>query len=186
MFNSPAAAKPAGTRAPESILIPLTSFPSTFEPPTAHSDMRLWTLHPRYLDPPGLVAAWREALLAQKVLSGGTRGYCNHPQLIRFRSHPKPSAAIAAFLDGLLAEAKTRGYRFDRSKIRHRTLKEPMDETHGQLMLEFHHLKLKLAARSPSHARHMESIAVPEPHPLFRIVPGGVRPWEKAILPTLS
>ncbi|HKX52383.1 MAG TPA: pyrimidine dimer DNA glycosylase/endonuclease V [Nitrosospira sp.] len=37
--------------------------------------MRLWTLHPRYLDTKGLVAAWREALLAQKVLSGLTSGY---------------------------------------------------------------------------------------------------------------
>jgi hypothetical protein len=27
--------------------------------------MRIWTVHPRYLDPKGLVAAWREALLAQ-------------------------------------------------------------------------------------------------------------------------
>lgn len=32
--------------------------------------MRLWTLHPKYLDTKGLVALWREALLAQKVLQG--------------------------------------------------------------------------------------------------------------------
>src|SRR5665213_874155 len=56
--------------------------------------MRLWTLHPRYLDAQGLVAAWREALLAQKVLEGATRGYTRHPQLIRFQSHPKPLEAI--------------------------------------------------------------------------------------------
>ena len=41
--------------------------------------MRLWTLHPQYLDPRGLVALWREALLAQKVLLGRTRGYRAHP-----------------------------------------------------------------------------------------------------------
>jgi hypothetical protein len=33
--------------------------------------MRLWTLHPQYLDPRGLVALWRVALLAQQVLLGG-------------------------------------------------------------------------------------------------------------------
>jgi len=30
--------------------------------------MRLWTIHPKYLDRQGLLALWREALLAQKVL----------------------------------------------------------------------------------------------------------------------
>jgi hypothetical protein len=38
-----------------------------------------------YLDGRGLVALWREALLAQAVLRGRTRGY-RHPQLARFRS----------------------------------------------------------------------------------------------------
>jgi hypothetical protein len=37
--------------------------------------MRLWTLHPKCLDARGLVVPWREALLAQKVLRGETRGY---------------------------------------------------------------------------------------------------------------
>ncbi|HEU5178767.1 MAG TPA: pyrimidine dimer DNA glycosylase/endonuclease V, partial [Burkholderiales bacterium] len=32
--------------------------------------MRLWSLHPKYLDARGLVALWREALLAQAVLRG--------------------------------------------------------------------------------------------------------------------
>src|SRR5579884_2640437 len=77
----------------------------------ARRTMRLWTLHPRYLDAKGLVAAWREALLAQKVIAGGTRGYTRHPQLVRFRDHPRPDAVIAAFLRGLAVEAAQRGYR---------------------------------------------------------------------------
>lgn len=32
--------------------------------------MRLWSLHPSYLDAVGLVALWREGLLARKVLQG--------------------------------------------------------------------------------------------------------------------
>ena len=43
--------------------------------------MRLWSIHPRYLDSMGLVALWREALLAQAVLRGETKGYKFHPQL---------------------------------------------------------------------------------------------------------
>lgn len=141
--------------------------------------MRLWTLHPRYLDPPGLVAAWREALLAQKVLSGATKGYRHHPQLLRFQSHSNPLWAIAAFLNGLAAEAKVRGYRFDTSKILHRAVRKPMEETHGQLMLEFQHLKQKLATRAPGCAQRLESITIPEAHPLFRIIPGEARAWEQ-------
>ena len=85
--------------------------------------MRLWTLHPRYLDSKGLVAAWREALLAQKVLAGATKGYRRHPQLVRFRSQPDPSAAIATFLAGLAEEARNRGYHFNASKISRRRFK---------------------------------------------------------------
>lgn len=69
--------------------------------------MRLWTVHPKYLDAQGLVAAWRGALLAQKVLAGQTKGYCAHPQLVRFQSHRKPSVVIAAFLFGLVEEGRT-------------------------------------------------------------------------------
>ncbi|MFZ2406304.1 MAG: pyrimidine dimer DNA glycosylase/endonuclease V [Methylobacter sp.] len=38
----------------------------------------------------GLLALWREALLAQKVLRGESRGYRHHPQLARFRELVDP------------------------------------------------------------------------------------------------
>src|SRR5580765_8964788 len=79
--------------------------------------MRLWTLHPKYLDAQGLVAVWREALLAQKVLRGPTRGYKHHPQLHRFKELEDPAAAIASYLDGILDEARQRGYSFNSKKI---------------------------------------------------------------------
>ena len=141
--------------------------------------MRLWTLHPRYLDAKGLVAAWREALLAQKVLSGLTRGYRNHPQLARFRSHKRPVPAIAAFLAGIAEEAQRRGYRFDDSKISPRRLRTRIDETRGQLRFEQKHLRAKLRTRSPAHYRQFRGVMRPQPHPLFRIIPGKVRDWEK-------
>jgi hypothetical protein len=141
--------------------------------------MRLWTLHPRYLDAKGLVAAWREALLAQKVLSGATKGYRHHPQLVRFQAHSRPLAVIATFLAGLAAEAMNRGYRFDTRKIPRVRCGKPIDETTGQLLYEWNHLRAKLRTRAPHIARRFRGIAVPEPHPLFRIVPGDVQAWEK-------
>ena len=112
--------------------------------------MRLWTLHPRYLDSKGLVAVWREALLAQKVLQGGTRGYTRHPQLDRFRAHKRPVQAIAAFLAGIAEEAELRGYHFDTSKISPRQVRIQMKETRGQLLHEWKHLQAKLRLRSPA------------------------------------
>src|SRR5258705_13480398 len=93
--------------------------PSSSDPGGIHTSfpMRLWTVHPRYLDPKGLVAAWREALLAQKVLVGTTRGYRHHPQLTRFQEQADPLATIATFLGGIADEAESRGYHFNASKI---------------------------------------------------------------------
>lgn len=141
--------------------------------------MRLWTLHPRYLDAQGLVAAWREALLAQKVLAGKTKGYRHHPQLARFQAQADPLAAIATFLAGLAEEARARGYHFNARKISPRRRKGRIAETRGQLLYEWGHLQAKLAVRAPELGREQRKIKRPGPHPLFRMVPGGVRAWEK-------
>jgi hypothetical protein len=141
--------------------------------------MRLWTLHPRYLDQKGLVACWREALLAQKVLSGGTRGYRNHPQLLRFRSSADPMSAIALFLHEIATEAARRGYNFDIRRIREPRKSQKIHETRGQLHYEWEHLRRKLSIRSPELARQLGGIQRPRPHPLFRIIGGAVREWEK-------
>lgn len=141
--------------------------------------MRLWTIHPSYLDAKGLVAAWREALLAQKVLSGGTSGYQHHPQLTRFRQQESPAEAIAAYLTALADEAALRGYRFDSSKILPGNFSGQIEETDGQLLYEWRHLKRKLLLRAPEVYQRYADIALPVPHPLFRIIKGGIREWEK-------
>jgi len=142
--------------------------------------MRLWTLHPKYLDRQGLTGLWREALLAQAVLGGSTRGYRSHPQLVRFREQAQPLAAIAAYLRAVRAEAALRGYRFDGALIADLPGSAPMVETEGQLALEWAHLKAKLALRSPDRLESFRGLAMPEPHPLFTIQPGPARAWEKA------
>ena len=142
--------------------------------------MRLWTLHPRYLDPQGLVALWREALLARAVLRGQTKGYRHHPQLHRFNALPAPRSAINAYLAAVLAEAQARGYAFDKSKVGPQRATPAIACTTGQMEHEWQHLLAKLKARSPELHRHWRTLAAPQPHPLFRVTDGPVEPWERA------
>lgn len=141
--------------------------------------MRLWTLHPRYLDPQGLVALWREALLARAVLRGETRGYRRHPQLHRFRAHPAPLSAINAYLRAVHAESLARGYAFDRGKIGPVRTASLLPVTDGQLGYEWQHLLGKLAARNPAVYQRWRGLETPDCHPLFRRGPGPVEAWER-------
>lgn len=143
--------------------------------------MRLWSVHPRYLDRQALIACWRESLLAQSVLVAPGRGYSRHPQLERFTAHDEPLAAMAHFLAAYVAEADTRGYRFNRGKI----VGDPLApvasiplET-GQLDYEWHHLTGKLALRSPEVASRWEHVTRPDAHPLFTVHDGPVATWER-------
>jgi hypothetical protein len=142
--------------------------------------MRIWSLNPRHLDRIGLVACWREALLAQAVLAERTRGYRHHPQLQRFRSAADPLRAIGGYLDGVAGEARHRGYRFDVGRILHSDAASArLTVTAGQLQWEWQHLGRKLLDRSPDRAVELLGTA-PSPHPLFRVVPGDIEPWERA------
>ncbi len=141
--------------------------------------MRLWTLHPRYLDALGLVALWREALLARKVLAGLTRGYRYHPQLERFRQADDTLAAIDTYLAEVWAEAGRRSYRFDAGKIGAERLTVQLEATSGQLAFEWSHLRRKLALRDPVKLDEFAEVVTPQVHPLFRIVEGGVSSWER-------
>lgn len=168
--------------------------------------MRIWSLHPSLLDRRALVACWRETLLAQKVLRGLTRGYTNHPQLIRFRAHPQPLEAVATYLCGLADEADARGYSFNRALIG--AGKDSADKNSagdnsadraenpyasvasipvplGQLEYELAFLQHKVAGRDPEWEHQLrERLAARGElaacaHPLFEVVPGAIEPWEK-------
>lgn len=143
--------------------------------------MRLWSLHPQYLDAKGLVALWREALLAQAVLLGRTQGYTRHPQLDRFRTAAdSPPGLIADYLRAVAAEATRRGYRFDASRIAGATASARLPVTIGQMRCEWQHLLSKLELRDPLRREQLAVVVAPLPHPLFDVVPGDVEPWEKA------
>jgi hypothetical protein len=141
--------------------------------------MRLWSLHPKYLDTRGLVALWRVALLAQEVLRGNTVGYRHHPQLERFRAHSAPLSAISLYLESVYAEAVTRGYAFNRRKFGSNRKRVVIPVSAGQLRYEWKHLRMKLRQRSPMTWRKWERVPTPDAHPLFRVRAGPVEPWER-------
>ncbi len=141
--------------------------------------MRLWSLHPAYLDTRGLAACWREGLLARKVLRGETKGYRSHPQLERFKAQPDPLGAIDAYLLGVYAEAARRGFAFERGKIGPVFAEQKIPVTEGQLAYELEHLREKLRLRDPERYGSLAGVKEPLVHPAFRVVPGGVESWER-------
>lgn len=141
--------------------------------------MRLWSIHPKYLDRSGLLALWREGLLARAVLNGNTKGYTKHPQLDRFRGCVDPSAAIDAYLAVVASEAAARGYRFDTSKIDCNARCEPIRVSEGQIGFEGEHLKRKLMIRDAERYRKLIETGHIEPHPIFEVIKGDVELWER-------
>lgn len=113
------------------------------------------------------------------MLAGKTKGYKHHPQLIRFKEHRRPRAAIATYLRDVQAEAARRGYSFDTKKIgRGKIRAKSLQVTRGQLRYEWMHLMRKLKTRDPQRRRQQAAIKSPAPHRLFRTVRGDIAHWE--------
>lgn len=140
-------------------------------------NMRLWSIHPQHLDRIGLVALWREALLAKKVLAGQTSGYRHHPQLIRFQASGQPLVFIDKYLESIYTEALSRGYNFDSSKFNAQSLKDKLTVSSGQLVYESEHLLKKMQQRAPAEIWRLAGTV--EANPIFEIIDGGIADWEK-------
>lgn len=140
--------------------------------------MRIWSLHPKYLDSKGLVALWRETLLAKHVLEGKTKGYKNHPQLTRFKAVKSPVEVINQYLSEIYIEASGRNFNFDKQKINLDFKKVKLNVTVGQLNYEVSHLRNKLQTRDIIKFEELNTITFFEPHPLFQLVDGAVEDWE--------
>jgi hypothetical protein len=140
--------------------------------------MRIWSLHPKYLDTKGLVAVWRETLLAKHVLEGNTKGYLNHPQLTRFKKSEQPLNAIHFYLSTIYEEALRRQYNFDRSKFNY--IAEPLHltVTKGQLDFELNHLLIKLETRDIQRCAEIKKSKAIITHPLFIVTEGEIEEWE--------
>lgn len=143
--------------------------------------MRLWSIDFSYLDPAGLVALWREALLAKKVLQGKTKGYRNHPQLERFKALNDPLEGINTYLYYVLKEGELRGYNFDGNKIdlKKVNLGLKINVKRGQIKYEFSLLKYKLSKRNKDEFEKLKKIRKVKAMELFRVVNGGIEYWER-------
>jgi hypothetical protein len=140
--------------------------------------MRIWSLHPKYLDTKGLVALWREALLAKKVLEGETQGYRNHPQLNRFKQTESPVEAINHYLSEIYSESVKRNYHFNIQKINWHFKENKLTVTTGQVDYEVRHLLAKLKARDIKRYKELSSKSTFDIHPMFRLVKGDIEKWE--------
>jgi hypothetical protein len=144
--------------------------------------VRLWSLHPKYLDAKGLVALWRKGLLALKVLENRTQGYRHHPQLIRFKNSSAPLVSIKSYLHIVCDVADDRGYAFNRSKLgARRPARSAIPVSSGQIDYEWEHLQKKLQVRSPAAFLKNASVKKPQVHPRFRRRPGPIEDWENVI-----
>lgn len=140
--------------------------------------MRIWSIHPSYLDSKGLVALWRETLLAQNVLLDKTKGYKKHPQLTRFKRSKKPTMAIANYLLSVSKEADDQDYNFNKNKIGKTGNVNLIQVTTGQVEYEFKHLLEKLKTRNPKKYKEIKVVKKIEVHPLFVVIDGTVEEWE--------
>ena len=141
--------------------------------------MRLWSIHPSYLDTKGLTAVWREGLLALHVLRGQTKGYTQHPQLLRFKNHDQPLKAITFYLHAVVDESEKRNFSFQRQKLEPLESIELIEVTVGQLLYETKHLKKKLFIRDQVKFEAHEATIQFNPHPLFKVIPGEITEWER-------
>lgn len=141
--------------------------------------MRIWSIHPKYLDTKGLVALWRESLLAKNVLLGNTKGYKNHPQLERFKLEENPEYAIDYYLKFVWMEANIRAYHFNEDKFESSYTNPKIKVTNGQIDFERKHLLSKLKLRDKIRYDEIENITKLELHPIFTMVEGDIEYWEK-------
>jgi hypothetical protein len=164
--------------------------------------VRLWSIHPEYLDRMGLLGLWREALLAQQVLHGETENYKNHSHMQRFYALPKEDAMqyMSDYLFFVWQEGKLRGYKLNVNHI-----KDPRNGgslsgsprklftvSSGQLALEYQILCMRTRNRDHKHFLGLEDkypshrMWVPKPNPVFTLIHGRKEEWEKFDIASLS
>lgn len=141
--------------------------------------MRLWSIHPKYLDKAWLLACWREWLLAKKVLEWNTKWYKNHPQLLRFKETQNSILAINSFLSQIYLESKNRWYKFQIEKIEFNDFIWIIKVTEGQLRYEMSHLLKKLQLRDTVNFEKLKNTSIINSNPVFEVIPWEIETWER-------
>lgn len=141
--------------------------------------MRLWSIHPKYLDRAWLLACWREWLLAKKVLEWNTKWYKNHPQLIRFKQLREPLVWINAFLSQIYLESVRRWYKFNSDKICLVSDINIIKVTEWQVQFEVKHLSNKLLIRDYERYLILSKNNKIDINSIFELIPWDIELWEK-------
>lgn len=146
--------------------------------------MRIWSIHPKYLDTKRLTAQWREALLCKSILEGKTKSYTKHPQYLKLLKLKNPYQFINFFLLTIWEESQKRGYKYDKSKINLDEVKifdnVYLDVTIEQLKYEFCHMLQKMNNDDPQYLKNIiflkkEGIIS---NPLFNSIDGNIMNFE--------
>jgi len=140
--------------------------------------MRLWSLHPSLLDRIGLVALWREALRAQKVLVGATQKAIAITRSSNDFESGKPVRTIANYLWSIADEAEERGYHFDSMsrKLRWRVERLPSRSPGDSLPGSSSSSNRNCAAGTQMRVKA---------NPTFKVVEGPIEPWERTAGPKI-
>ncbi|MGB9937196.1 MAG: pyrimidine dimer DNA glycosylase/endonuclease V [Methanobacterium sp.] len=141
--------------------------------------MRLWSLHPKYLDVKGLCGLWREAIMARNAILGIREGYKKHPQLERFKRQENPVIFIDTYLLNVYKESIARNYNFNRENFGNEFTKAQIEVTEGQMEYEFKHLKRKLKIRDNNKYEELKKVKFPDPNPIFNVIEGDIESWER-------
>lgn len=160
--------------------------------------MRVWSIHPAYLDTKGLVASWKEGIQGLNALrnprkpNGKWAMFAHHPQLIRFKRFENPELCLSEYLHFIADEADRRNYNFNRNLILPRLDENPYQIwiTCGQLIYEWDFLSHKVTCRTGfweygkptiNGKSTVETIASWScvVHPMVVLIPGDIECWEK-------
>ena len=117
-------------------------------------------------------------MLAKNVLEEKTKGYKNHPQLIRFKNSANPLQGINQYLAAVYKESQTRGYHFNKDKLKIYNEPVTLTVTRKQIEYETQHLLKKLKTRDMERYHRLLNETNIEPHPIFKIIDGEIEAWE--------
>lgn len=143
--------------------------------------MRVWTIHPKYLNRKELSACWHDGLRALKVLSEPEKYQRFYEGLSVFRVQSEPVYALAKYLQAIGKEGVKRGLQMDLSLLpevpKDFRLKIPVSEE--RIASERKLLTKRLAGLGRWHLRKFQSMLPGRTNPLFFVQNDNhPSPWE--------
>jgi hypothetical protein len=141
--------------------------------------MRIWSIHPKYLDSKELLNLWNETIQAKNEFLTKFSGHFSNKQLERFLDLKNPLEAINSYMSSIYREAVKRDFSVDDSFMDwdfDDSIQIPV--TAGQISHEISKLKSRLRERDEKKLQKLNGRTFLELHPIFYSVPGTIEEWE--------